>query len=186
MPVFEYEARTKDGQTQSGKVDALSESTAIEILQGHGLIVTQLQATEKEAIYKRRISFFERVSKKELSIFFRQLATLFKASVPLVSSVRTLSEQVTKNKLKQALLSMASDIDGGMSFSQAMQRHEDVFTNFYAQMVRAGEESGNLDDVLGYLADYTERDAEISSKIKGAMTYPAFILGVFSIVGLLL
>ncbi|MDX1607610.1 MAG: type II secretion system F family protein [Candidatus Spechtbacterales bacterium] len=184
MPLFEYEARTKEGETQVGRVEAVNREAALEILQRHSLVIINLESIEERPIFQKRIAFFERVNKKEVSIFSRQLSTLFKASVPLVVSVRTLAKQTENPKFKEALLNVASNVDGGMPFSQALEEHEDIFSNFYVQMIRAGEESGTLEQVLSYLAQYTERDYYIVSKIRGAMTYPAFIIGVFGIVGI--
>ncbi|MDP4010363.1 MAG: type II secretion system F family protein, partial [Candidatus Spechtbacteria bacterium] len=183
MPLFEYEGRTQEGETQIGRVDAVNREAALEILQRNNLIVVNLESIDQAPILSRRLKIFEHVNKKEISIFSRQLSTLFQASVPLVVSVRTLSNQAKSPKLKEALLAVASGVDGGMPFSQALEQHPEIFSNFYIQMVRAGEESGTLGKVLGYLAEYTERDYYIISKIKGAMTYPAFIVGVFILVG---
>ena len=184
MPLFEYEARTKDGEVQVGRVEALNREAAAEILQRHSLIIVTLESVEEKPIFQKRIAFFEHVDRKEISVFSRQLSTLFKASVPLVVSIRTLANQTDNPKFKDILLSVASNIDGGMPFSQALEEYPETFSNFYVQMIRAGEESGNLDEVLSYLAEYTERDYYIASKIKGAMTYPAFIIGVFILVGM--
>ncbi|MEX0869867.1 MAG: type II secretion system F family protein [Candidatus Spechtbacterales bacterium] len=184
MPLFEYKATTKEGEIQSGKVDAVNREAASQILQSHNLIITSLEAIDERPIFEKRIKIFERVTKKELSIFSRQLATLFKASVPLVVSVRTLATQTKNPKFKEALLSISSNIDGGVSFSQALAEHEDIFSSFYINMVRAGEESGTLDEVLNYLALYTERENSINSKIKGAMTYPIFVIGLLIMVAI--
>ncbi|MEX0877643.1 MAG: type II secretion system F family protein [Candidatus Spechtbacterales bacterium] len=186
MPLFEYESRTPEGETQTGRVDAVSKDAALEILQRNSLIVIKLESVDEALIFSRRIKLFERVNKKEISVFSRQLSTLFQASVPLVVSLRTLANQAENLKLKDTIMDTASNVDGGMPFSQALEQSPDVFSNFYIQMVRAGEESGTLDQVLVYLAEYTERDYYIMSKIKGAMTYPAFIVGVFFLIGILM
>src|SRR3989344_6043925 len=183
MPVFEYQARTPEGEVQSGRVEAPSKNGAVGILQRHGLIVVSLEAAEEEAACARRLNFFERVKGKDLAVFARQMAALFEASVPLVVSLHTVAEQTQNQKLQNIILDVAADVDGGSPFSEALGKYPDVFTGFFTQIVKAGEESGTLDEVLVYLADYTEREYKIASKVKGAMIYPAFVLGVFAIVG---
>lgn len=184
MPSFEYTARTKQGDVQTGQVEAIDKNSALQILQHHELVVISLESSEEESIYFRRIKFFEHVNKKEIAIFSRQLSTLFAASVPLVVSLHTLANQIENPKFQEALLNIAANVDGGMQFSSAILEYEDIFSNFYIQMIRAGEESGTLDEVLQYLAEYSEREYHVSSKIKGAMTYPAFVFSVFIFVGI--
>ncbi|MEX2145035.1 MAG: type II secretion system F family protein [Candidatus Spechtbacterales bacterium] len=183
MPVFEYQARTSTGEVQSGRVEAPSKNGAISILQRHGLIVVSLEKAEEGAVYAHRLKFLERVKGKDLAIFSRQMAALFEASVPLVISLHTVAEQTQNQKLQDTLLDIAADVDGGSPFSKALEKYSDIFSGFYTQMIKAGEESGTMDEVLVYLADYTEREYKISSKVSGAMIYPAFVLGVFAIVG---
>ena len=183
MANFEYQARTKIGEIQTGIVEAANEQSALKILQEQNLIVVSINAVEQTPLYLRQFKFLQRVSAKDLAIFSRQLATLFAASVPLVTSLYTLAKQVENNKLQDALLDIAANVDGGMGLDKALEQYPDIFSNFYVQIIRAGEESGTLDKVLNYLAEYTEREHRIFSKIRGSMMYPAFILGVFLIVG---
>ena len=183
MANFEYQARTKNGEVQTGIVEAANEQSALKILQGNNLIVISVSAVESAPLYLKQFKFLQRVSAKDLAIFSRQLATLFAASVPIVPSLYTLAKQVDNTKLQDALLDIAANVDGGMSLDKALEQYPDIFSNFYVQIIRAGEESGTLDKVLNYLADYTEREHRIFSKIRGSMMYPAFIMGVFLIVG---
>ncbi|OGZ62908.1 MAG: hypothetical protein A3H51_00465, partial [Candidatus Spechtbacteria bacterium RIFCSPLOWO2_02_FULL_38_8] len=166
-----------------GIVEAANEQSALKILQGNNLIVISVSAVESAPLYLKQFKFLQRVSAKDLAIFSRQLATLFAASVPIVPSLYTLAKQVDNTKLQDALLDIAANVDGGMSLDKALEQYPDIFSNFYVQIIRAGEESGTLDKVLNYLADYTEREHRIFSKIRGSMMYPAFIMGVFLIVG---
>jgi len=180
---FEYQARTKTGEIQTGIVEAPNEQNALQILHRSNLIVVSVDSVEEESVYLRQFKFLQRVSGKDLAVFSRQLSTLFAAAVPLVSSLHALAEQADNPKLQEALLDIAANVDGGMSFDQAMKQHPNIFSDFYIQIVRAGEESGTLDKVLNYLAKYTEREYRINAKIKGAMIYPAFVLIVFLIIG---
>lgn len=186
MPIFEYEARTVKGRTQTGRVEAGDEEAAADILQGHNLLIISLDSAESQPFYTRRIGFFDRVSGKDLSIFSRQLSVLFEADVPLISSLHTLADQTSNHRFREAILDVATNVDGGTPFSEALGKYSDIFSNFYVQMVKAGEASGKLDEVLGFLAIHTEREYHTNSKIKGAMMYPAFVISAFLIVAVLM
>jgi len=106
------------------------------------------------------------------------------ATLPLVSALRILVKQTESARLKTIISEIADDVDGGARLSQAFGRHPEVFNDFYVNMVRSGETSGHLDDVLSYLADQREKDYDLMSRIRGAMVYPAFILSVMTVVGI--
>ncbi len=186
MPIFEYQARTKEGKTQTGRVEAVDKNAAVNILQNNDLVVVFMREEGKKLSLFSEIELFQHVNKKDISLFSRQLATMFEASVPLVRAINTLANQIENTKLRKTTLSIAADVEGGMQLSEALRKHPKVFSDFYVEIVKVGEESGTLDQVLGYLADYTEREYEISSNIRGAMIYPAFILGVFTIIGIIM
>jgi type IV pilus assembly protein PilC len=183
MPIFLYEARTREGGQQKGRVEARDSDAAADILQSHDLVILSLQPESATPIFARELKFFQRVSTKDLAAFSRQLSVLFQSDVPLVESLNTLASQTTSDYLKDALRDVASSVDSGTTFSDSLARYEDIFSNFYVQMVKAGEASGKLDEVLTYLADHTERSHYTNSKIKGAMAYPVFVLVAFSFVG---
>lgn len=183
MPVFNYQARTKDGQVQSGRVEAVNEDTASSILQRHGLIVTTLEAVSGGSGYAMNLKFFDRVGAKDLAVFSRQLSILFSADVPLIEGLHTLASQSKNIKLQEVLGEIGADIDSGTAFSAALAKHEDVFSNFYVQMVRGGEAAGKLSEVLDSLAEHTEREFHTMSKLRGALIYPAFVLSAFVVAG---
>ena len=182
--IFEYQARAQTGEVQTGTVEAVDKDSALQILQGSNLVVVSIKSAEEQSIYLKQFGFFQKVSSKDLAIFSRQLATLFSASVSLAASLHTLTEQTQNVKLQDALLEISANVDGGMTFDEALAKYPDIFSNFYVQIVKAGERSGSLDKVLIYLADYTEREHTILSKIRGSMIYPAFVMGVFALVGI--
>jgi type IV pilus assembly protein PilC len=186
MAIFEYQARTKEGNVQTGSVEATDEAAALEILQKNNLFVIAVQSPKDKRLYMRQVAIFNRVKGKDLAIFFRQLSALFKAAVPLVSALDSLAEQTKNIKLADATREISANVDGGMPLYKAMEEHTNIFGNFSVQLVRAGEESGAMSQVLLYLAEYTERDYRIKAKIKSAMTYPAFVFGVFVLVGILM
>lgn len=128
-------------------------------------------------------SVFSHVSRKDAVIFARQLATMSGSNVPIVKSLRILSRQVANRSFKFIVTQVADDVDSGSKLSHAMSKFPRVFDEFFVYMIRAGETTGRLDEVLSYLADQKERDYELSGKIVSALIYPAVILsgliGVF-------
>lgn len=180
---YKYQARTKQGELQVGFVEAPNKDSAASILGGHDLYILSLQSAEKESILEHLSSYFGRVKRRDMVIFSRQLATLLEARIPLNSALKTLYEQTRQPALKQATLRITEDIDAGLSFSQALERQGDIFSDFFINMVRAAEVTGNLNQVVGFMADYIEKEALLVSKARSAMIYPAIVIGLFLIVG---
>ncbi|MDP3727111.1 MAG: type II secretion system F family protein [bacterium] len=179
MAQFNYKARTADGEARSGIVEARSMEAAIDVLQRSNLIVTDIRPEGTVPLFARRIAFFERVKQRDLVIFSRQLSTLFQAKVPVTQSLRTLAAESESAGLRNAVGQVLEDVSGGSSLSQALGRYPDIFSRFYISMVRAGEESGKLEEVFLYLADYLERTYALVSKARNALMYPAFVLVAF-------
>lgn len=183
--LFSYTARTPDGQTQAGTVDAASQDVAVDILQQHGLVVVGLTPV-RGSIFTSPLKYFNRVSRKELVIFSRQLATLFDAEVPVIESLRTLMEQSGSAAFQAVLTEVVSDVEGGMAISWAFSKHPRVFSEFYVMLIKSGEVSGKLQDVFAYLANYLEREYELTSKAQRAMIYPSIVLTAFIIVAVVM
>jgi type IV pilus assembly protein PilC len=177
---FLYSARTQEGELRTGTIDARNADAAIEALQRSNLIVTAMQsAAAASPLLSRRIALFDRVKTKEIVIFSRQISTLFEAQVPIIQALRTLSEETTSVVFREVLVHVLEDVSGGAALSQALARHPRVFSRFYIALVRAGEESGKLQEVFIYLADYLERMYALTSKARSAMIYPAFVFTAF-------
>jgi type IV pilus assembly protein PilC len=174
---FNYQGRTKEGEIRSGNVEASSEEAALNLLQKHGLYVTFLEESVPP-FYARRIKIFEKVSNKDLVLFSRQLAIMFKSKIPLVESLKALSEQTGNADLKDKIMEISSEVEGGTLLSNALSKFPQVFSSFYVAMVRAGEVSGKLSDTLDYLAGHLEREYYLNSKTKSALIYPSLILVV--------
>ena len=179
---FNYQARTPEGQIQSGVVEASSREAALSLLQTHGLYVTLLEEEKKPPILTKRIQIFQRVSRKDIVLFSRQLAILFKSNVPVVESLQTIANQTKKRNFKEKIFKIADKVDGGTPLSAALSFYPFIFPPFYTSMVKSGEATGKLSEVLGYLADHTEREYNFYSKVIGAMIYPIFVLFVFAII----
>jgi type IV pilus assembly protein PilC len=183
---FKYQARTKEGELQAGFVDAGNRDAAVQILTSHDLFVLSVTAAEGSHWYDIVSDILKRVRSKDLAIFSRQLATLLDARIPLNSALTTLQQQTKNETLKEAIGQIAQDIDGGLSFSQALEHQGTIFPSYYTAMVRASEITGNLNEAALFLADYTEREGNLASKATSAMIYPGVLLGLFTIVGFIL
>lgn len=183
---FNYSAKTKQGEMQSGVVEALNRQNAIETLQARDLIILALNPISNQPVFARQIKFLQRVKSKELVAFSRQLSILFAAQVPLLPSLKALVRQTTNPYFRDVLFEVANDVEGGATFSKALARHPKVFSTFTVNMVKSGETSGNLENSLSYLADYLEKQFYLVSRVRGAMTYPAFILCGFLIVAVVM
>lgn len=179
MSIYNYQARTKKGDIQVGRVEAPSKKAAADTLQQHGLVIVAIEEVREVPIYARRLKFFEKVKIKDVVIFSRQLSTLFEAEVPLVMALQTIAKQTESTLFKEKIFEISADIEGGSSFSDALGKHQDAFSEFYIHMIRAGETSGKFDQVLEYLADHMEREYQVISKVRGAMIYPAFVISGF-------
>lgn len=179
---FRYQAKTKEGELQVGFVEAGSRESAEKILVSHNLFILLLEEVEKPNFLTRLLSFLNRVKLKDLVIYFRQMAVLFESQLPLNRILETLYNQTSNLELKEATYQVLEDIQKGLSFSQAAEKQNHVFSEFAISMIRSGEITGNLDRVISFLADYTEREFALVSKAKSASIYPAVIVGVFIIV----
>ena len=180
--LFSYRALDADGHEKSGTVEALAMDVAISTLQRRGLIVSAIDPANKKSILSMEIGFFNSVSNKEVVILSRQVATLFQAQVSALRIFRLLAAEVDNKYLTEVLTQIADDLQGGSPISKALARHPKVFSNFYVNMVRSGEESGKLSETFQYLADYLDRTYEVVNKAQNALIYPAFVVVTFIVV----
>jgi len=183
---FNYQARTKSGDIQTGMVEASDRDAAFNVLKTHGLYVTALEETSALPFYAKKLNFFEITGKKDIVLFSRQVAIMFKSDVPIIEAFRSIASQTRKIKFKEKILKIAQEVEGGNSLSNAFRLYPKLFSSFYVNMVKSGEASGKMSEVFLYLADYLERESAFRSKIKGAMVYPVFIIFVFLAVVILL
>jgi len=177
--LFKYKAVTSTGEQRLGTIEAFNVDIAINQLQKTGLIVSQVTSNEDKEFKISLFSFMNRISNKDIVILSRQIATLFTAQVSALRVFRLLSEQAENPVLKKYLVTISEDIQGGSSISNALEKYPSAFSGFYVNMVRSGEESGKLDEIFNYLADYMDRTYEVTSKAKNALIYPAFIILTF-------
>lgn len=183
MSTFKYKAINRDNKSVSGLVEAESESEATSLLKDKGLSISYLE----EGGESSKFSFvLGGVKVKDIVIFSRQFSVLISANVSLVQALKLLVEQTENLKFKMIISEIADDIDEGERLSDTLAKRPKVFSNFYVNVIKSGETSGKLDEVLNYLADELEKDYDMSSKIKGAMIYPAFVFSALLVVGMVM
>ena len=175
---FAFNAKDQTGQLVQGSIDAPSEDQAILILQNKNLYIVNLEIVQKGVTKKDLLGFLSGPRRKDVVVFTRQLATLVGADVPLLEALITLTNQTDKESFKKIISTITASVEGGASLSLALSEHNAVFDKFYVSLVKVGEVSGRMQQTLDYLADYLERSAELNRKIRGAMTYPIFVLGL--------
>ncbi len=177
--LFTYKALDSSGRALTGSIDALNIEVAINGLQRRGFVISSIVPAGHAPLLSREIAFFRRIKNKDIVVLSRQIATLFQAQVSALRIFRLLAAEIEQPLLSQALLAVADDIQGGSSISKAFSKHPHVFSNFYVQMVRSGEEAGKLDSIFAFLADYLERTYEVTSKAKNALVYPIVVVVTF-------
>ncbi len=177
--LFSYKAIDPSGRSTTGEIDALTIEVAVASLQRRGFTVSSIAPGAATPLWQRNIAIWRRVSGKDVVLFSRQVATLFEAQVSALRIFRLLSGETTNPILKEVLLAVADDIQGGSSISKALAKHSAIFSTFYVSMVRSGEESGKIDQTFVFLADYLERTYEVTAKAKNALIYPIFVIATF-------
>jgi len=176
--LFIYKALDANGENKEGTIEAISIDVAINSIQKRGLIISSIVPVEDETL-KHKFFFGKRVSNKDIVILSRQLATLFDAQVSALRVFKLISAEIENVVLRKSLTEIADDLQAGSSISKALSKHPRVFSNFYINMVRAGEETGKLNETFNYLADYLDRTYEVTSKARNALIYPSFVITVF-------
>jgi len=183
---FIYRAKNKQGNVRAGKVEARSLDTAVSILQGYDLIVLEIAPEKKITFLDGIFGKKTRISKRDLAIFMRQFSTLLESQVPLGESLRTLYLQAATPAIKDLVFQLVSDLDSGLPLSKSIEKRSDIFGDFYIEMIKSGEISGRLEEVLSYLADYAEHENDLINKAKSAATYPAFLFGTFMLISVVI
>jgi type IV pilus assembly protein PilC len=178
MPAFKYTARNGEGKTASGVVSGKTQADAVGELRKRGLIVLDIR---ESAIGKPKGGLFAMkvrpsAGKEQLVLFTRQLATMISAGVPLLESLEVLHEQADTPGFRMVLNLVIESVRGGTDLSTALDRYPKCFPRIYVSMVRAGEVSGQLDDILVRLAEYLEASQKLKRDIRAAMTYPVISL----------
>ncbi|HUV51119.1 MAG TPA: type II secretion system F family protein [Anaerolineae bacterium] len=175
MPTFTYKAITEDGSSVKGTMEADSEAIAVMQLDGIGYTLVSI-AEKKTSIFDDLGSRFEKVKIDDLIFFTRQLYTIIKAGISLLSGLKALEEQTENKKLKNVLSMVSKDIDRGKSFSNSLSAHPKVFNELYVNMIEAGEIGGGLDEILKRLIVMLEFSRKTSANLKAAVRYPIMVV----------
>ncbi len=181
--VFKYKAINDKGEKKEGTVEAASRDLAISALQRRGLVVVSMKGEEETGLGR---DIFTHVPQKDIVILSRQISTLFEAQVSALKAFSMLAANAENKTLRRIITQVVDDLQAGQSISGALGKHPEVFTDFYTNMVKAGEESGTLTKTFSYLADYLDRQYELTSKTRNALIYPAFVIIVFIAVMILM
>ncbi|HEX3018663.1 MAG TPA: type II secretion system F family protein [Chitinispirillaceae bacterium] len=172
MARFYYTGVTSSGKQVKGEIQADNKNEVISLLRKKKVRPLSI----RNASLDINLSFLDRVGLKDISRFTRQFSAMTSAGLPLVQCLDILSAQTENKKLSSTVKQISTDIQGGSTLAEALQKHPSIFNSLYCNMVAAGEASGNLDVVLNRLADYQEKSESLRRKIKGAMTYPVIVL----------
>ena len=181
MPAFEFKGLNRAGKEVAGVRDADSEKALRAALKREGIFITRVGRGQKkgQGLLATEIDFeqyLERISQSDIALFSRQLATLTKAGIPLVEAISATVDQTDKKKLRRVLAKVRQDVSEGSSLAGALEQHPTVFSPIFPNMIRAGEASGTLDQVLARLADFTENSVKLKSKVQSAMMYPIIMV----------
>jgi len=173
MPVYKYTAINNSGSSVQGIIDAESVKAASEKLKKEGVYLSSISETRKGK--SRSLIPFRGVSSAELAITTRQFSALISAGLPLEASLVALSEQSEDQKLREILTQVRERVGEGSSLTNALKEHENVFSDLYINIVKAGESSGTLDIVLYRLADFLEKSSALKLRVQSALIYPLFM-----------
>lgn len=188
MAVFLYKAKSKEGNVIKGKVEGSNKTLAIRTLSQMDLIVYEVEPVND--ILNKDISIGKPLKQKDFVVFLRQFATLIEAGILLVNAIDLLAEQTESVALKEALEGISEDVKEGKLLSESMDLYPALFPKLLVQMIKSGEVSGNLQEVLDRMATYYEKQYNLKQKISSALTYPivvstfAIVITIFLLVGI--
>ncbi|HLB50806.1 MAG TPA: type II secretion system F family protein [Patescibacteria group bacterium] len=183
---FLFKAKTRSGEIKDGRIEAMDYDAAVQLLQRNNFTPISVEEEKQGSRLFRNVQMaWEGLKQKDLLIFFRELATLIGAKVPILPSLQAIREQTENGFMRTVTKEVAADVEDGMALSEAFQKHPKVFPPLVVNMVRSGEVSGNLQGTIMHVADHIERSYQLNAKIKGALIYPAFVVTVAGIVGFL-
>ncbi len=179
MPQFEYIVKDKEGKNLSGKREATDINSVVSALRQEGFLIIRInEVKSKSSLFSKDIftaKYGSKIKADDIVVFSRQLATMVEAGVPLVQSLSILAEQAENATLQKAVVSLRDDVESGKSLSEALERHKKIFSNLFISMVKAGESSGRLEEILDRLSTYIEKTNTLQKKIKSALVYPAVV-----------
>ncbi len=179
--LFKYTAVDENGVKKEGSIEAPSRDAAISGLQRRELVILSIK-DESESKSILDLPFLNRISAKEVVVLSRQIATLFDAQVSALKAFTMLAENSPNKILGAKLNQIGDDLQAGSSISQSLSKHPEMFSDFYINMVKVGEETGKLNQVFLHLAAYLDRQYTLTAKTKNALIYPVFVVFTFFVV----
>jgi type IV pilus assembly protein PilC len=183
MPDFKYTARSKEGETEVSVISAVNEKAVVDFVREKGLVPTSVAEVKKSYDLSAVFTALQSVKLIDKITLIKNLGVMIKSGLPVSKSLKILTAQTSNPKLANIVGSVSRAVESGTALSEALSKYPDVFSGIFVSMVRVGEVSGNLEQNLGYLAEQMQRDYNLISKAKGAMTYPAVVLVALVLVG---
>ena len=180
MANFKYIAKDHSGKTVAGTLEANDRSSAIDTMRKKDLIIISLNEVAAKTKGAALPFFRKKIKLDDLVVFSRQLATMVDAGIPIVGSLDILGEQIENRKFGDIILNVRKDVEAGLSLSEALAKHKDAFSSLFVNMVKAGETSGTLDEILDRLATYLEKVSSLQKKITSALIYP-FVVSLMAV-----
>src|SRR5919201_2409902 len=177
MPVFRYTGKTRAGAPQRGEIEASDRASATAVLRQRQILVTSIRPKPKELQIKIP-GLGSKITEQQVVVFTRQFATMIEAGLPLVQCLDILARQSENKEFAKIIGQVKTDVESGDGFADALRKHPKAYSDFYVNMIEAGEAGGILDTILARLATYMEKAAALKSQVKGAMVYPSVIIGV--------
>ncbi|HAJ32247.1 MAG TPA: hypothetical protein DCK79_02590 [Candidatus Atribacteria bacterium] len=177
MATFVYKVRDRTGKIFTGNMEGETKAAIVSRLQEMDYFITSINEKRKGFALSKEITLFKKIKLRDLTIFYRQFATMVNAGLTLVNSLDILIEQVENKALSEAIKLVKSDVEAGSTLADALAKQPQIFSELYISMVRAGEIGGVLDEILNKIADLMEKEFALKQKIKSAMSYPSFVAG---------
>lgn len=177
MATFVYKVRDRTGKIFTGNMVGENRDSVVFRLREMDYFITSVSEKKQGFLFLKEITLFQNIKLRDITIFYRQFATMVNAGLTLVNSLDVLTEQVENKTLSTVIKLVKSDVEAGFTLSNAMAKHPKVFSELYISMVRAGEIGGALDEILNKIADLMEKDFALRQKVKSAMAYPSFVIG---------
>ncbi len=177
MASFVYKVRDRSGKIFTGNMEGENRNSVVSRLREMDYFITSVSEKRGNILFSKSINLFQSIKLRDLTIFYRQFATMVNAGLTLVNSLDILIEQVENKALSDIIKVVKADVEAGSTLADAMAKYPQVFSELYISMVRAGEIGGVLDDILLKIADLMEKDYALRQKIKSAMSYPSFVAG---------
>ncbi len=184
MATFVYKVRDRSGKIFTGNMEGENRGSVVSRLREMDYFITSVSEKRGNILFSKQINLFQSIKLRDLTIFYRQFATMVNAGLTLVNSLDILTEQVENKALADNIKVVKSDVEAGSTLADAMAKFPLVFSELYISMVRAGEIGGVLDDILNKIADLMEKDYALRQKIKSAMSYPSFVAGAAALMSI--